>query len=125
MAEEPMFYGTEEGDEEILEGDTGATLVVRRMCLTPHANEDEWLYNVFQSTYTIQGNVCHFVIDLGGCPNILSTKVVQKLGVKTETYSKPYKVAWLKKGGEVTVSKHALVFFLLSLSIRTVYDVMW
>ena len=47
VAEEPVFYGTDEGDEEIFEGDTGPTLVVRRMCLTPHANEDERLYNIF------------------------------------------------------------------------------
>ena len=54
MGEEPVFDGTDEGDEEILEGDTGPALVVRRMCLTPHANEDEWLRNnIFQSSCII------------------------------------------------------------------------
>ena len=47
----------------------------------------------------------------GSCENIVSTEVVQKLGVKTETHPKPYKLAWLKKGGEVIVSKRALVTF--------------
>ena len=41
VGEEPVFDGTYEGDEEVLEGDTGPTLVVRWMCLTPRTNEDE------------------------------------------------------------------------------------
>ena len=48
---------------------------------------------------------------MGSCENIVSTKAVKKFGVKTETYPKPYKLALLNKGGEVTVSKHALVSF--------------
>ena len=54
VGEEPMFDGTDKGDEEVLEGDTSLTLVVRQMCLTPRANGDEWLCNnIFQSTCTI------------------------------------------------------------------------
>ena len=45
MGEEPAFDDTKEEDEEVLEGDTGPTLVVRKMCLTPRANEDDWLGN--------------------------------------------------------------------------------
>ena len=42
--------------------------------------------------------------------------------MKTETHPKPYKLAWLKNGGEVTVSKRALVTF----SIGTKYkDRVW
>ena len=41
VGEEPVFDGTDEGDEEILEGDMGPALVVRRMCLTLRANENE------------------------------------------------------------------------------------
>ena len=39
--EELVFDGIDERDEEIFEGDTGPTLVVRHMCLTLQANEDE------------------------------------------------------------------------------------
>ena len=54
VGEEPVFDGTDGGDEEVLEGDIGLTLVVRRMCLTPRANRDKWLCNnIFQSTCTI------------------------------------------------------------------------
>ena len=103
-----MFDGTDEGDEEVLESDTGPTLVVRQMCLTPRANRYEWLCNnIFQSTCTIQGKVYRFLIDTGSYENIVSTEAVEKLGVNTEAHQKPYKLAWLKMGGEVTVSKRA------------------
>ena len=112
VGEEPVFDDNDEGDVEILEGDTGPALVVRRMCLASHGNRDEWLRNnIFQSTCTIQGKVCRFVIDAGSCENIVSTKAVEKLGINIEAHSKPYKLAWLKKGGEVTVSKRALISF--------------
>ena len=51
------------------------------------------------------------MIDTGSCENIISIEVVQKSGVKTETHPKLYKLLWLKKGGEVTVSKSALISF--------------
>ena len=51
------------------------------------------------------------MIDAGSCENIVSTEAVQKLGVKAKTHPKPYKLTWLKKDGEVIVSKCALVFF--------------
>ena len=112
MGKELVFDGTNEGDEKVLKGDIGLILVVRRMCLTLRANRDEWLCsNIFQSTCTIQGKVCHFVIDAGSCENIVSIEAVQKLGLKTETHPKLYKLAWLKKGGEVTVSQRALISF--------------
>ena len=123
VEEEPMFDGTDEGDEEILEGDTSLALVAKRLCLTPSVNDDEWLgNNIFQSTCTIEGKVCHFVIDTGSCEYIVSTEAMQKLGVKIETHPKPYKLTWLKKSGEVTVSKRALVTF----SIESKYkDRVW
>ena len=44
----------------------------------------------------------------------MSMEAIQKLGVKTEAHPKPYKLAWLKKGGEVTVSQRALISFSIS-----------
>ena len=54
VGKELMSDGTDEGDEEVLDGDMSLTLVVRQMCLTHRTNEDEWLRNnIFQSTCTI------------------------------------------------------------------------
>ena len=52
----------------------------------------------------------------------MSVEAVQKLDITTENHPRPYKLAWLKKGGEVTVSKRGLVTF----SVGTKYkDTVW
>ena len=85
--------------------------------------EDDWLgSHIFQCTYTILGKVYRFVINVRSCENIMSAKVVQKLNIQTEKHSKPYKLAWLKKGGEVSVSKRALLSFYIGLKYK---DVVW
>ena len=88
-------------------------LVVRRACFALKEMErDAWLRNnIFQSTSTIDGKVCRFVIDSGSCENVISEEDVQKLGLKTEQHPSPYKLAWLKKGNDVKVSKCCLVSF--------------
>ncbi|XP_076918458.1 uncharacterized protein LOC143578882 [Bidens hawaiensis] len=114
----PEYDEEPEYEEEFVTGDVGVNLVVRRSCYTPKADGDGWLkHNIFHSTCTILGKVCTFVIDSGSCDNLISEEAVQKLALKTESHHKPYKLQWLKKGGEVTVSKKALVSF----SIGTTY----
>ncbi|GJR92736.1 putative nucleotidyltransferase, ribonuclease H [Tanacetum coccineum] len=104
--EAPVYDEEPECEEEYVSGDVGVNLVVRRSCLTPKADGDDWLkHNIFQSTCTILGKVCTFVCDSGSCDNLIAAEAVQKLGLKTENHPKPYKLQWLKKGGEVTVSK--------------------
>ncbi|GKA01706.1 putative nucleotidyltransferase, ribonuclease H [Tanacetum coccineum] len=77
--------------------DVGVNLVVRLSCLTPKADGDDWLkHNIFQSTCTILG--------------------------KIENHPKPYKLQWLKKGGEVTVSKCVHVPFSMG---NTYKDNVW
>ncbi|KAI3760252.1 hypothetical protein L1987_50645 [Smallanthus sonchifolius] len=114
----PEYDEEPEYEEEFVTGDVGVNLVVRRSCYTPKADGDGWLkHNIFHSTCTILGKVCTFVIDSGSCDNLISEEAVQKLALKTESHHKPYKLQWLKKGGEATVSKKALVSF----SIGTTY----
>ncbi|KAJ0937805.1 putative transcription factor interactor and regulator CCHC(Zn) family [Helianthus annuus] len=114
----PVYNEETEYEEEVVTGDVGVNLVVRRSCYTPKADGDDWLrHDIFHSTCTILGKVCTFVIDSGSCDNLISEEAVQKLALKTESHPKPYKLQWLKKGGEVTVSKRALV----SISIGSTY----
>ncbi|PKI59629.1 hypothetical protein CRG98_019966 [Punica granatum] len=75
-----------------------------------------------ESTCTVLGKVCRFVIDAGSSENIVSAEVVKKLGLKTEKHPKPYKLAWLKKGGEVNVSKRVLIPFSIGLKYK---DAAW
>ncbi|GJS16820.1 putative nucleotidyltransferase, ribonuclease H [Tanacetum coccineum] len=121
--EEPPVFDDDQFEEEIVSGDVRENLMVRRSCLTPKAVGDDWLkHNIFQSTCTILGKVCTFVVDPGSCDNLIADEAVQKLGLKIENRSKPYKLQWLQKGGEVTVSKHVFVVF----SMGTTYkDIVW
>ncbi|XP_022866404.1 uncharacterized protein LOC111386181 [Olea europaea var. sylvestris] len=118
----PVFDG--EGGEEVTEeeefvvGDVGQALVVRRSFLTPLENNTDWLRNnIFQSTCTVGGKVCKFIIDSGSCENVLAEEIVKKLGLQTEKHPKPYKLAWLKRGNDVEVSQRARISF----SIRPTY----
>ncbi|GJT42179.1 putative reverse transcriptase domain-containing protein [Tanacetum coccineum] len=90
-----LVFDDDQYEEEIVSGDVGVNLMVRRSCLTPKAVGDDWLkHNIFQSSCTILG----------------------------KNRPKPYKLQWLKKGGEVTVSKGVLVTF----SVGTTYkDSVW
>ncbi|XP_021831119.1 uncharacterized protein LOC110771169 [Prunus avium] len=111
-------------EEEHVHGDNGPLLVVQRVCLTPRvADGDSWLRNnIFQSTCTIGGKVCRLVIDSGSCENVVADEAVQKLGLATEKHPHPYKLSWLKKENDVSVSRRCLVSF----SIGTKYqDQVW
>ncbi|GJU98204.1 hypothetical protein Tco_1327475 [Tanacetum coccineum] len=120
---EPLVFDDDQYEEEIMSGDVGVNLMVRRSCLTPKAAGDDWLkHNIFQSTCTILGKVYTFVVNPGSCDNLIAEEADQKLGLKIENRPKPYKLQWLKKGGEVIVSKRVLVAF----SVGTTYkDSVW
>nr|GEW11078.1 putative reverse transcriptase domain-containing protein [Tanacetum cinerariifolium] len=111
--EEPKY------EEEYVFGDVGVNLAVRRSCLTPKADGDDWLkHNIFQSACTILGKVCTFVCDSGSYDHLIAEEAVYKLGLKTENRPKPYKLQWLKKGREVTVSKRVHVLFLVGTTYK-------
>ena len=78
-------------------------LVIKKTLLTPRKeDENEWLRgNIFHSTCSILGKVCKLVIDGGSCENVVRQEAVDKLGLKTEEHPHPYKLSWLKKGGEI------------------------
>nr|GFA89846.1 hypothetical protein [Tanacetum cinerariifolium] len=121
--EEPLVFDDDQYKEEIVSRDVGVNLMVRRFCLPPKAAGDDWIkHNIFQPACTIFGKVCTFVVDPRSYDNLIAEEAVQKLGLKTENRHKPYKLQWLKKGGEVTISKRVLVAF----SMETTYkDSVW
>lgn len=99
-------------DAEYVSGDVGPMLMLRRTFLSPRAFETEWLRNnLFQSTCTIGGKICTFIIDAGSCENVISEVAVSKLNLPTESHPKPYRLSWLGQGTDVMVSKRVLVNF--------------
>ncbi|KAH7852843.1 hypothetical protein Vadar_030006 [Vaccinium darrowii] len=92
--QDAIYDGSDEQpiDEEEVPSDQGPLLVVRRVCYAPREAEGEsWLCNnIFQSTYTIGGKVCHFVINSGRCEDVVFEEAVQKLNLRTEVHPSPY-----------------------------------
>ena len=64
------------------------------------------------------------IIDRKSCVNIASTIFIMKLNMNTIKYHKPYRLQWLKKYGEIKVTKLVLVsFFIRKYSDEVLYDV--
>lgn len=77
--------------------------------------EDNWLRNnIFHTRCTSHGKVCDVIINGGSCENVVATKMVEKLHLKTKEHPQPYKLSWLRKGNEVRVNKKCLVQFSIS-----------
>ncbi|KAK0582387.1 hypothetical protein LWI29_025033 [Acer saccharum] len=99
MEDEEQDVNAAQPTKELVKGDSGTMLVVRKICFTPKGENDaQWLrHNIFQTTCTIGGKVCRLVIDSGSCKNVISEEAVAKLNLKTEPHQNPYKLSWLKK----------------------------
>ncbi|XP_013588872.1 uncharacterized protein LOC106363133 [Brassica napus] len=127
LEDEPKYdeYDSDSQQEpeiELIAGDTGAhTLVLRRNCLLPRSTQESWLRStLFRSTCTINGKICKLIIDSGSCTNVLSALAVKKLDLKTVAHPSPYKLAWLNKGIEITVSRQTEVSFSIGSYLDTV-----
>ncbi|GKE18508.1 hypothetical protein Tco_1426085 [Tanacetum coccineum] len=91
-------------DEEVCLPNVGASLVIQRALNVDASKTDNnlWLRNnIFGTKCMLNGKVCNIIIDGGSCGNMVSTHMVQKLGLKEEDHSKPYKLTWLKKGNAI------------------------
>jgi len=66
--------------------------------------------NLFHSRCHINDKLCPLIIDNGSCVNVASTRVVDKLGLKTIPHAKPYKLSWLKEK-DIKVTQQVLINF--------------
>jgi len=66
--------------------------------------------NIFHSRCNINDKLCPLLIDNGSCVNVASTRVVDKLGLKTIPHAKPYKLSWLKEE-DIKVTQQVLINF--------------
>jgi hypothetical protein len=64
------------------------------------------------------GKGAKLIIDPRSHKNIFSEEVVRKLGLETKRHPTPYRLEWLTKGNEVTVSKCCLVSFSIGAKYR-------
>eukprot|EP00253_Pinus_taeda_P033292 PITA_33292 len=103
--EPPRLVEKEEPPEE------GESLLLRRTLLRSEKEIGELAQrkNLFRTTCKSKGKCCKVIIDSGSTNNIVSTEMVEKLGLTKKVHPAPYKVSWLQKGHQVTVTKQCNV----------------
>ncbi|GKA38462.1 gag-pol polyprotein [Tanacetum coccineum] len=116
-------YRQHSDQAEIMYVDCGEALVVRRNLSMVTEDNESWLrHNIFHTRCTCLGKVCNVIINGGSYENLISSIMVDKLGLKTEEHPKLYTLSWFKKGNEVKVSKRCLVNFFIG---KTYTDEVW
>ncbi|GJT11670.1 reverse transcriptase domain-containing protein [Tanacetum coccineum] len=105
----------DEPDDELVYPNRGEAMVIQRVlnvAISKSVDDTSWLRNnIFRTKCTSKGKIYDMIIDGGSCENVVSTYMVEKLGMKTEDHPEPYQLTWLKKGNTVKVSKRCLVQF--------------
>ena len=87
--------------------------MMRKILLKPEKEiENPFQRNsFFRTSCKNKDRVCKVIVDSGSTDNLVSTEMVEKLELETIAHLIPYKVLWLKKGHQVTVTKQWLVEF--------------
>ena len=100
-----------EGSEDIITADDVRVMVTMRSLSIKIEEETIQRQNIFHTKYLINNQVCLLVIDSGSCINVISTLLVDQLGLKTTEHLNPYTLQWLSERGEIRVSKQVLITF--------------
>jgi hypothetical protein len=66
---------------------------------------------LFRTACKTKDRVCKVIVDNGSTDNLVSTEMVEKLELEMIDHPSPYRVSWLQKGHQVTVTKQCLVEF--------------
>ncbi|GJY57309.1 putative nucleotidyltransferase, ribonuclease H [Tanacetum coccineum] len=108
----PPIFDEPLEQEDVIYGDTGELLVIRRALVADSTEDSVWLrHNIFHTWCTSHGKVCDVIIDNRSCENVVSKTMVKKLSLKTEKHPRSYKLLWLQKGKSVHVDQRCLVHF--------------
>jgi hypothetical protein len=100
-------------DVEAEDAEGGRSLMMRNVLLTPEREVESSVQRtrLFRTTCKTKDRVCKVIIDSGRMDNLVSTEMVEKLELETNDHPSPYRVSWLQKGHQVTVTKQCLVEF--------------
>nr|GEW15244.1 hypothetical protein [Tanacetum cinerariifolium] len=112
---DPFYDTKDEVETEVVYPDRGELLVTRQLLNIAVFDQDDdntWLRtNIFCTQCTTKGKICTVIIDGGSYENMVSTTMVEKLGLPIRNHPDPYQFTWLKKGNLVKVTHRCLVHF--------------
>jgi hypothetical protein len=86
---------------------------VHKVLLTPKKEVEDSTQRtrLFRMDFKAKEWKCKVIMDNRSTDNLISTKMVEKLALETTDHPSPYKVSWLYKGHQVSVTKQCLVDF--------------
>eukprot|EP00253_Pinus_taeda_P020323 PITA_20323 len=93
--------------------ETGEALVLHKVLLKlvdESIEQTQWRA-LFRTICKSQGKCCKMIIDSGSTNNLVSTEMVEKLGLKRLKQPNPYRVSWLQKGHQLLVDEQSEVEF--------------
>nr|GEZ36449.1 RNA-directed DNA polymerase [Tanacetum cinerariifolium] len=104
----PIYDTEDEVTTEVVYPDRGELLVTRRLLNNVVLDQDDdttWLRtNIFRTQCTAKGKICTVIIDGGSCENMVSTTMVEKLGLPIQNHPDPYQLMWLKMEDGVSIT---------------------
>nr|GEX93842.1 reverse transcriptase domain-containing protein [Tanacetum cinerariifolium] len=107
----------DEPGDELVYPNRGEALVIQRVlyvAISKSIDDNSWLcINISRTKCTSKGKICDMIIDGGSCENIVSTYMVEKLGMKIEDNPELYQLTWLKNGTLLKSVNVVLCNFLL------------
>jgi hypothetical protein len=98
---------------EAEDAEGGRLLMMRKALLTPEKEVESSVQRnrLFQTACKTKDRVCKVIVDSGSTYNLVSTEMVERLELETIDHPSSYKVSWLQKGHQVTITKQCLVEF--------------
>lgn len=89
----------------------GESLLLKRVFLKVEKETGELAQrkSLFRTTCKCKGKCCKVIIDSGSINNLVSTEMVDKLGLVKVVHPTPYKVSWLHKGHQIIFTEQCKV----------------
>ena len=81
--------------------------MMKKSILTPEKEVESSVQrnSLFRTACKTKDRVCKVIMDSGSTDNLVSIEMVEKLELETIEHPSPYRVSWLQKGHQVTVTK--------------------
>jgi hypothetical protein len=94
-------------DAETEDAEDESLLGMHKVLLTPEKEVESSVQRtrLFRTACKTKDRVCKVIVDSGSTNNLFSTEMVDKLEMETTDHPSPYKVSWLQKGHQVSVTK--------------------
>jgi hypothetical protein len=86
-------------------------MVQRVLSSQPESSEKQQCHNLFQTFLSIENRRARVIIDGGSCKNLVSSNLVNKLGLTTRPRPHPYHIQWINNSDKVKVTHMVRVHF--------------